>query len=356
MCGASDFIKKDGMFVCECCGAKYAPEEAKKLLLEVEGTVDVSGSTVKVDNTSKLENLYAIARRAKNDNNTESAQKYYDLILQEDPTSWEASFYSTYYSAMQTNIAGIASAATKVSNTLDTTLMMIRDHVPENEQRAAVDEMTARVISFGRLLASSAKNHYDGINYEIRSKYTGEYNQRILAVKTMLAYAGNYVDQYFPGRMTDISIAAWKSSIAYTGVNFSFEQLDKVSKDCISKYDPEYKRQHLKNQIASLDKQIGEASAESTRVRFPINGLGIFIIILAVFFLGSYGMIVSWGGTEPWILWVGIGLLVLGIFVGRAGRQKQDEDSRRGRAAETAEKLVQQKLKLQKELNEMEGK
>lgn len=59
MCGSTDFIKQDGVFVCQTCGCKYSIEEAKKMM--VEGTVDVSGSTVKVDNERKIENLRTLA-------------------------------------------------------------------------------------------------------------------------------------------------------------------------------------------------------------------------------------------------------------------------------------------------------
>ena len=52
MCGSTDLLKQDGVFVCQSCGCKYSVEEAKKMM--IEGTVDVSGSTVKVDNTDKL--------------------------------------------------------------------------------------------------------------------------------------------------------------------------------------------------------------------------------------------------------------------------------------------------------------
>ena len=63
MCGSTDIIKQDGVFACQTCGMKYSVEEAKKMV--VEGTVDVSGSTVRVDTSGELANLYQIARRAK---------------------------------------------------------------------------------------------------------------------------------------------------------------------------------------------------------------------------------------------------------------------------------------------------
>ena len=31
MCGGTDLIKQDGVFVCQTCGTKYSIEEAKKM-------------------------------------------------------------------------------------------------------------------------------------------------------------------------------------------------------------------------------------------------------------------------------------------------------------------------------------
>ena len=73
MCGSNDLVKQEGVFVCQSCGCKYSVEEAKKMM--VEGTVEVTG-TVKVDNSDELENLYQIARRAKDTENNENAQSY----------------------------------------------------------------------------------------------------------------------------------------------------------------------------------------------------------------------------------------------------------------------------------------
>ena len=71
MCGSTDLIKQDGVFVCQTCGCKYSIEEAKKMM--VEGTVDVSGSTVKVDNERNIEKMRTLADRAKAEGDTETA-------------------------------------------------------------------------------------------------------------------------------------------------------------------------------------------------------------------------------------------------------------------------------------------
>lgn len=66
MCGSTDIIKQDGVFVCQSCGIKYSPEEAKKMMVEVAGTVAVKGS-VKVENAVSAESLLKRAFMAMED-------------------------------------------------------------------------------------------------------------------------------------------------------------------------------------------------------------------------------------------------------------------------------------------------
>lgn len=46
LCGGSEFVKSDGMFVCQGCGTKYSPEEAQKLMKE-DGAEDVVSAVAK---------------------------------------------------------------------------------------------------------------------------------------------------------------------------------------------------------------------------------------------------------------------------------------------------------------------
>ena len=73
MCGSTDLIKQDGVFVCQTCGCKYSVEEARKMM--IEGTVEVTG-TVKVDNSDAIENYLKMARNALDANNNEEAENY----------------------------------------------------------------------------------------------------------------------------------------------------------------------------------------------------------------------------------------------------------------------------------------
>lgn len=94
MCNSNDIIKQDGFYVCQHCGMKYSPEEAKKMM--IEGTVDVSGSTIKVDNSAFVERYLANARRAKQKEDWKETEKYYNMVEQNDPTNIEAIFYSSF--------------------------------------------------------------------------------------------------------------------------------------------------------------------------------------------------------------------------------------------------------------------
>lgn len=102
MCGNTDLTKRDGVFVCQSCGCKYSAEEAKKMM--VEGTVDVSGSTVKVDDTSKLDNYLEIAKGAIMSNNYSETEQYCNKALEVDPRVANAWFLKSRSVLLQSTL------------------------------------------------------------------------------------------------------------------------------------------------------------------------------------------------------------------------------------------------------------
>ncbi|MGN0470698.1 MAG: TFIIB-type zinc finger domain-containing protein [Acutalibacteraceae bacterium] len=247
MCGSSDLVKQDGLFVCQYCGAKYSLEEARKMM--IEGTVDVTGSTIKIDNSQELENLYKLAHRAKNDNNYENAEKYYDMILIKDPDSWEASFYVVYFKQMRCKIAQIQSAANSVENCIDTVLKLIKNNVKDSgEQIIAVKEVSDRCTAISDMLYNAALNHYNGIDMNIRSNYTQEMVNNCCAARDIMYTLGNNIDYIFgTNEMGKFAINAWSNGIHKHNQlmnNLLKKQQNKevmlryISK--IKKYDPDY--------------------------------------------------------------------------------------------------------------------
>ncbi len=158
ICGGANFIKQDGMFVCQGCGIKYTVEEVKKLMT-AECVPATSGG---IDKTNEeLEKWYVLARRAKDENNAEDAKKYYAMVLVEEPNSWEAIFYSAFYGALQTTNGAISYNANKFESSVKSTLKCIRENVPQDKQCEVVELISSEIIRFTKTLFDFSKNWYD---------------------------------------------------------------------------------------------------------------------------------------------------------------------------------------------------
>lgn len=246
MCGSKEMLKQDGVFVCQSCGTKYSVEEAKKMMVEVQGTVDVSGSTIKVDTSDELANLYQVARRAKNDNNDESATKYYELILIKDPTSWEAAFYTVYFKARACKIAEIISTAYQLSKSTQTVLQMIKDNVTnKDEQIEAYTEVANNVMSLASTLFYAAKNHYESIDRQIRDNYRNEWVTGATNAYSCLEKLGDKLDELFKEdtKANELSVEAWKKSLSFSDIVYSWaggSPLKDITVRKIQKYDTSY--------------------------------------------------------------------------------------------------------------------
>lgn len=158
MCGGTDLIKQEGVFVCQNCGTKYSVEEAKKMM--VEGTVEVQG-TVKVDVSDKLNNLYLLARRAKDDNNSELASKYYEEIMIENPNDPEAVFYFNYYKAANTNLRNMENSLITLTNSLSGIFQLIdKSDKTDDEKWSIAEEIIAHIDTLCESFVFWAKSHY----------------------------------------------------------------------------------------------------------------------------------------------------------------------------------------------------
>lgn len=178
MCGSTELVKQDGLFVCQYCGCKYSPEEAKKLMV------------VKIDQTENLKNLYLLARRARAENNTELAQKYYEQIIVNDPTSWEASFYVVYCMAINCKVGQIGSAAYSVKNCIGSTFQLIKENVNESEQKDIYTEIKANVETLASMLLRASEDHFRKHNGSWKEIST--WNDNILFMVEALGDRLNY--------------------------------------------------------------------------------------------------------------------------------------------------------------------
>lgn len=222
LCGSNQLIKQDGFFVCEHCGTKYSAEEAKKLL--IDGIVEVTGS-VKIDSSDRLSNLYQIARRAKDEDNAESAERYYDMILIEDPESWEAAFYLTYFRASKSSIPNIYTAIESINNSLSNVFKLINSHInDEEEQEHALEEITNRIINIASDLFYTATKSYDNLSLEGQIKHAESFIDNTHACYSLQYNLGDLLEAFYAENdfIIELAVDAWKSAIQMHLKNIEF--------------------------------------------------------------------------------------------------------------------------------------
>ena len=228
MCGGLDLIKQEGVFICQHCGTKYSVEEAKKMMVE---------GVVKIDVSDELKNLYVLARRAKDEGNTENAQKYYEMIVLKDPSSWEATFYSVYYKSMNCRIAEIKTAADNVNTVVTTSLKLIHDNLETAQEKcAAITEIWERAFCISKMFIDASERHHNDIDPSIRGKYAFEAMGRMLAAEFIVDNNCNQLVNLFLND-ADVFPAACvpvlKSRINNGAVKPAFVE-------AIKKYEPDY--------------------------------------------------------------------------------------------------------------------
>lgn len=211
MCNSTNLIKEGGVFVCQSCGTKYSVEEAKKMMNE--GAIEVTG-TVKIDSSSELTNLYQVARRAKDSNNSENALRYYDMILVKDPNSWEANFYVVFFRAMSCKIAEIQNAAVSVSNCIPSTLNLVRSNISnEEDNNKIIEELYLRTSTIAQMLYNAATSFYNNLDIQIRSNHNQEYVNRVSSSTDIMYLFGNCLISTLGDAYGVFASNSWKQAI-----------------------------------------------------------------------------------------------------------------------------------------------
>ena len=203
MCGGSDLVKQDGLFVCQHCGAKYTVEEARKMMVEGDGDVVVTG-TVKIDDKERLENLYTLARREFKHKNYQESLKYYEAIIIEDPNNWEPLFTIGYIKTGEGehNWGNVASEIMHFTRVLEESvnLIMASQDKDENEKIRLLDSFilvnsikvgNAQMGGITRLL--NIIKEQDSWNKENRDIYISNLNSIMLLYEKIADIAVQYI-------------------------------------------------------------------------------------------------------------------------------------------------------------------
>ena len=282
MCGSTDLLKQDGMFVCQVCGTKYSVEEAKKMM--IEGTVEVTGS-VKIDNTDELEKLYTVARNATTDMNWDEAIKYYEKILRKDPSSWEANFYTVYLNSQAKSLVedneAIELSLTSVKNCLKPVLTLIKETVHnKKDQITAVKEVANNTTKLSEMYYKASLSVYNQSDKSIYLETLLPTVRHCFSVKDIMYSLGDSIYSQFSDyeELQSVMLDAWREGIQQHGTLLNellpyFKLAETAEHNLfthyvtkIQKYEPNYLPQEIKKkpcpyEVAKIVKEHKEFTA-----------------------------------------------------------------------------------------------
>jgi uncharacterized Zn finger protein (UPF0148 family) len=235
MCGGTDIIKKDGVFVCQTCGTKYSIEEAKKMI--VEGNVDVSGSTVKVDSSDRIEKLYELARR-ENERFGGDAAKYYEEIAIARPNDWEATFYNDYYKVSNAKLGGAADGLFRMIRTVKTTFELVEKYEVKKDYKKITDEVASKCNTLAILWQKTAENSYKKFGV---TEYARPYADISSYSFSLREVTSDYLIEFFG--FEEKAVELYKSLVddmTKAWIGYIFNENTKKLIEKIKKYDASY--------------------------------------------------------------------------------------------------------------------
>ena len=308
MCNSNNVVKEDGFFVCQSCGTKYSVEEAKKLMVEIEGAV-------KIDKTDYVAKSLQNARRAKQKEDWEETEKYYNRVEEEDPGNIEAIFYSSYGKAKLSLIDSDIFKRKDAFNVLTNCISIIDDNFNEEDAAAQLEiikdiaqdvkkmEMSSFVyktqnsgedaittemlfVTFGAEFAETLVNisrkdkankelyldlAADHLNFLYECFYNKLNNRQLLNKLDFLAKTIDY---------KDLELACWKICIRCAG---SFEEKMKYQKYCHSLDPVNFKSpdaivEESKKATVQAKKESQKAYAKD-RIALIVTSIIVIIII-----------------------------------------------------------------------------
>ena len=163
MCGSTELIKQDGVFVCQSCGCKYSVEEAKKMM--VEGTVEVTG-TISVDRSNEVENRLANAINEFKNGNNDVAFSICSEILNIDPDNYRAILYKGLADGWRSSID--MPKLDVASSELQRAIGVLRKNTVSDDEYT--EKSTEALVEMQRL-ATAYFSICDNANQELQNKF-----------------------------------------------------------------------------------------------------------------------------------------------------------------------------------------
>lgn len=222
MCGGTIKFGQDAFIgICDSCGSEYTFDEAEEMM--EEDTTEVK-STAENKHSDYVENLYEMARNAKDEDNPELAVEFYRSLTIYDKYNWEPLFYYNYFKAIHyDSLEDLTDSLGKVFYFID------RSEKSADEKWSVAKEIVERI----------------DVLCEIFVK------KQALAVAKLQAKMADFLEKYFADKTLDIVTSYLKSSLEnylqldssdwlVVKKNLVYQEEVKTVENHIKKIDPKY--------------------------------------------------------------------------------------------------------------------
>lgn len=152
LCESMEFIKENGMFVCQGCGTKYTAEEVRGMMREVEGG---AAPVMPAGNPNQqLDNILMLATNAFSASNNEETEKYCNRAIELDATCYKAWFLKGKAAGWSSTIRNprIVEAAHSFKQAVD--------FAPDEEKESLTEEAVEELKRLGLACISLRKNRF----------------------------------------------------------------------------------------------------------------------------------------------------------------------------------------------------
>ena len=189
LCDSTDFVKDNGLFICQGCSTKYNAAEVKAMMVECDDVEIITNidSTESTTNNQQLQNLLILAASSYDAENYKEAENYCNKVIELDSTSYSAWILKGRAVGWQSSIDNI-----RIEEAAHAFGIGINNS-PENERQDLIDSVTQELQSLGIALISVRKNRFAESPTDQELK--GFANDRIVllnALATLVKY-GNMV-------------------------------------------------------------------------------------------------------------------------------------------------------------------
>lgn len=347
LCGSNDIVKKDGFFVCQHCGTKYSPEEARKMM--IEGPVTVVG-TVSIDNSASYDRILGLARDAFTDKRFDSAYDYYCQAVDIRPDEFENVLRQglSILGKEPIQSAVPSSCVNRVNRALD-----LLSAVSNSEQKS---KMISSALEDLQSACDQAKSY---LSEEIRDLDAQKMATR--SAGDVLADLGRPTFVASQNQAEDKRIQRHNSAIGdkISAVNSRKKLIDQFQAEYKEKFmdradiDSQIKKDYLyKEKKQKLESEIRALRSTILQTQNPPKKTGclfFFVILgLAALGIGLYFTATSGGSVSPVLLGLmfllGLFCIIFGIIYSKPKKSEKEDYARRN--AEAKEQLAKKEADL----------